>query len=329
MKLLLWILLIPIQDEGLLEKLEREISAVVRKVRPSVVSLEIRTSESGRTIQLSGVVYRREGFLLTDAGAVSGAQSIRVTLGDGRTLESKVIGADAKTGVAVLRVGAADLVPATLGRSADLPSGAFTIAVGNSYGLRGSSSPGTLAGIDRSVRVLGRRFDRMLQLTTPAHPGDCGAFVADSRGRLIGLVHSSMGTEEESEEADVLRDWFGHRSPRGGTITFAVPIETIQFVADRIIKHGRMVRGWIGVSARTSDSGVELLRVEFGGPAKRAGLARGDVIVAWGGDPVRDVGALQSKVERVEEACRVKIVVLRESRRSEVDLRVELEPEGK
>jgi len=74
---------------------------------------------------------------------------------------------------------------------------------------------------------------------------------------------------------------------------------------------------------------VELLRVEFGGPAKRAGLARGDVIVAWGGDPVRDVGALQSKVERVEEACRVKIVVLRESRRSEVDLRVELEPEGK
>lgn len=319
------LLLLAVQDESLLERLEREISGVVRRVRPSVVSVEAKRSEM---IRLSGIVYRADGCILTDAGAIAGADSIRVTLFDGRSFEGRPVGSDFKTGIAVLRIDAKSLTPAEFGTTRELRSGAFAVSVGNAHGLEGSASVGTLAGLDRSIRVSGRRYDGMIQLTTVAHPGDCGALVADSRGRVIGLIHSALGSEEaEGELFRLWKDFFGR--PLGGAITFAVPAETVQFVADRILKHGRMIRGWIGMSVRTAESGVEILKLEIGGPARRAGLRRGDRIVAWDGESVGDAAALQKKVEACEEPRIVKAAVVRDGVRIDVDLRVEIEPERK
>ncbi|MBI2898898.1 MAG: trypsin-like peptidase domain-containing protein [Planctomycetes bacterium] len=324
----LLILLLP-QEDRLLERLEREIADVVRKVRPSVVSIEARTPwrpelriEISRTLRLSGVVYRKDGYVLTDAGATAGADRIRVTLWDGRTLDAKLVGSDARSGIAVLRVDSADLVPAEIAGATDARCGSFAIAVGDSYGLKGSASIGMLAGTDRAIRVAGREYDGLLQLTTPAHPGDCGGFVADSRGRLLGMLHSVLDAEE-TEDFGILRFLWDRSS--AGAITFAVPAETARFVADRIIKHGRMVRGWIGATVRPAAPGAEVVRVDAGGPARKAGLRKGDVILAWDGEEMRDVAALRRRIEILEEPRAAKLGILRDGTRIELEVRVELE----
>lgn len=321
-KLAVLLALLVQESDSLLEKLEREITGVVQKVRPSVVAVTAKFSVRAepdvnltQTLSFSGIIYRRDGYIVTDAGGVADAEEIRVILSDGKILKAAIVGADGKTGIAVLKVEAKDL-PAVPLNTSELQTGVFAIAVGNAYGMRGSAAIGTLGGLDRSIMVNGRKFEGMLQLTTPASPGDCGGLVADSRGRLIGIIHSSYSMEEDFE---------GFWGSAQSTVTFATPAETVEFVADRIIKHKKMVRGWIGCSAKGCDEGAEILKIETGSPARKAGLRRGDVIVSFDGEAVKDVAALQKKIERFEEAKTVKLVYRRNGTDTEVEVKVEIE----
>lgn len=325
----------PPQEETLLEKLDREIAGVVKKVRPSVVSVVARFTVRpdpklyvSQTLNLSGIVYRQDGYVVTDGRALEAAGSIRVTTGDGRTLEAKLIAVDAKTGIAVLRVEAGDLVPAEAATQ-DLRRGSLALAVGNSYGLEGSASVGTLSGTDRSIRLGGRKYDGMLQLSVPVHPGDCGGFVADVRGRLIGIVHSTFSADDASPEAGLLRLfnkegrdlWPASPTP----LVFATPVDTVAFVADRIIKHRKMVRGRLGVSAKRVEGGIEIVKIEVGSPARKAGLRKGDVLLACDGEPVGGVASLQAKIERLEEPRVFKMRLLRDGVPQDIDVQVEIE----
>ena len=317
------------QEESLLERWEREVSSVVQKVRPSVVSIRARFTaradrdvELRRTLQFSGIIYRKDGYVVTDAGALEGAEGLEVTTWDGRTLEGKLVAQDGKTGIALLRVSATDLTAVETVGGKDLPAGSLVVSVGNSFGLAGSASVGTLGGSDRSIRVGGRRFDRMIQLAIPANPGDCGGLVADARGRLVGILHSVYSDESESE-------WFpflGRNSAPRTSLVFATPMETVRFVTDRMIRHGRMVRGWLGVSVRAVEGGAEVLRVEVGSPARRAGFRKGDVLLAWDGEAIGDVDAWQRKIEGFEEPRTVRLTVRREGAQRDCDVRIELEP---
>jgi len=205
-------------------------------------------------------------------------------------------------------------------------SGTSAIVVGNALGMPSCSSFCTIGGIGRSILVQGRKYENMLQMTAAVLPGDCGAFVADSAGKLLGLVHSA-GAVEAGDEKLV-------PAP-----AFAVPAAWVRFSADRIIKHGHMVRGWLGASllplsdaARSqlgleAGVGAEVARVEIESPAKKAGLAARDILVSYDGRPVRDLEELQWKIAGVEEPTKVKIVFLRNRESRDVETQIELDPQ--
>src|SRR5437762_3786889 len=256
------------KEEPTLQKLEKEISAIVEKVRPSVV--RVHADE----LTFSGVVYSKEGHVVTDASGIEQAVELRVTVGD-RSFSAERMDADKRTGIAVIKITAKGLMPALVS-SEGCKTGTQAIVVGNALGMPSCSSFCTIGGVGRSIRVRGQKYENMLQMSAAVLPGDCGAFVADSAGRLVGLIHSA-GAVENGDEKLV-------PAP-----AFAVPAAWVKFSADRIIKHGHMVRGWLGASllplsdaARSHlglDAGVgaEVTRVERESPARKAGLAARDI----------------------------------------------------
>ena len=329
----LLLLLGTIQAESELRKREREIQEVLDKVRPSVALVTaIFKLDSGQVVEelsFSGVVYSKEGHVVTDASGVHQASELHVRAG-GRGAPAEHVASDRRSGVAVLRVRLPDLVPAEFAEGAAAP-GATAIAVGHALGARWSAAVGSVTARGLSVLVKNRRFDDLLQVSAPVQPGDAGGFVADAAGKCLGLVHSGTAPELERGPAGNLLPLFGKDegdvlgAARGSG--FVTPAEWVRFSADRIIKHGRMIRGWIGLSARPAPRGAEIVRVDFDGPARRAGLAPKDVLVEFDGEPVKDVDALRWKVAR-EESCRVvKVVVERDGTRRDVDLNIEIDPQ--
>lgn len=304
-------------DDSTLRRFERDIAAVVEKVRPSVVRvtamLDADPLFGPRRRLLSGVVYGADGHVVTEASGVEGAEELSVEAAGG-VFRARHVASDRRTGVAVLQVSARGLVPATLASEPCKPGG-ILVAVGYPLGTPGASF-GSVAGLGRSILVGGQRYDDMIQMTAPVHPGDCGGFAADAAGRLVGLVHSVYGTESGRVSVPA--------------VGFAVPAEWVKFSADRIIKHGRMVRGWLGMTVRAAgrpEGGVRILRVDPDGPAARAGLAPEDVLLTFGGRPVRDPAELHWTVARFEEPARVQVEVLRGEERVELDVRVEIDPQ--
>ena len=334
------------EEESTLQKIDREVGAIVERVRPSVVQVSVVLSLDGQsaleTLSLAGIVHSKEGHILTDASAVENASEIRVSAG-ARTLKAAHLASDRRTGVAVLKVDAKDLAPAALSE-APARAGSVAIVVGNPFGLRGGASTGTVSGSGRSILVAGRRYDNMIQMTAPVHPGDCGGFVADSSGRLLGMVHSAYAPDpSEVEERSLLRIFKmspGDVAPVAGqSVSFATPAAWVRFSADRIVKHGRMVRGWVGLSMRPLDAaaraqlgleegvGIEVVHVEREGPAKAGPIALHDILVEYDGKPVKDLEALQWAVAQVEEPATVKVAFLRNRERQEAELRVEIDPQ--
>ena len=305
-------------EESTLRKLEKEISAVVEKVRPSVVKVQ------ADELMFSGVIYTKDGHVVTDASGIDHAVEIKVTVGE-RSYVADRVDADRRTGIAVIKIGAKELMPATF--SVDgCKTGTSAIVVGNALGMPSCSSVCTIGGIGRSILVRGRKYENMIQMTAAVLPGDCGAFVADSAGKLLGMVHSATSVEAGDEKI----------VPAPG---FAVPAAWVKFSADRIIKHGRMVRGWLGASLLPlSDAvrsqlgleagvGAEVARVENDSPARKAGLAARDIIVSYDGQAVRDLDALQWKIAGVEEPTKVKIVFLRNREARDAETQIELDPQ--
>jgi S1-C subfamily serine protease len=321
------------QDDSSLLKMEKEIQVVLEKVRPSVALVTaVFKLESGQTVEeltFSGVVYSKEGHVVTDASGVDQASEIHVRAG-GQVGKAKHVASDRRTGVAVLRVDLPNLVPASFAEEQARP-GTTAIAVGNALGSRCSAAVGTVTARGLSVLVKNRRFDDLLQVTSPVQPGDCGGFVADAAGRFIGLVHSGAAPELERGAPGNLLPLFDkqERDLRGAArgSGFVTAAEWVRFSADRIIKHGRMIRGWIGLSARPIEAGVEVVRVDFEGPARRAGIAVKDVLLEFDGEAVKDVDTLRWKVARAEASRPVKVVLSRERERLSVDLTLEIDPQ--
>ncbi len=306
------------QEESTLQKLEKEIHAVAEKVRPSVVQVQADLRI------FTGVVYDEKGHVVTDASGTDRAAEIRVTIGQ-RVYSAERVDADRRTGVAVLKVDAKELKPASFSEEST-KSGATAVLVGYPEGMPGSVRWGTIGGLGRSIRVNGRKFENMLQLSIVVHPGDCGGFVADSSGRCVGLIHA--GGREEAGDEKLLP-----------ALAFAVPAPWVKFSADRIIKHGRIVRGWLGASlqplaeaARShlgleAGVGAEVTRVEPKSPADRAGLAGHDILISFDGQPVADLESLQWKIARYEAPAKVKLAFLRNRERQDVETQIELDPQ--
>ncbi|MCX7966854.1 MAG: DegQ family serine endoprotease [Armatimonadetes bacterium] len=259
----------------------------------------------------SGVIVSPDGYILTNRHVIEGVSRIVVALWNDRRFDAKVVGTDEVTDIAVLKIEPKDtrLIPATLGDSDKVRVGDWAIAVGNPFGLRQTMTVGIISAIGRRPTETGAEigYTEFIQTDAAINPGNSGGPLCNIRGEVIG-INTAIS------------------SPTGGNvgIGFAIPINTAKFVMEQLLKHGKVVRGWLGVELQeVSDlpdpsalglkepRGAVIVRVTPNSPAEKAGLQSQDVIVEFNGVPVRSIAHLQSLVGRTPPGTTVPIKIVR------------------
>lgn len=307
----------PVDDDGLLDAYSRAVTGAAERVSPSVVHIAAYQSARGREGRGSGsgFVFTTSGYILTNSHVVHGADRLAVTLGDGRRLAAELVGDDPETDLAVVRVHAEGLAAAELGDSQALRVGQLAIAIGHPYGFQCTVTAGVVSALGRSLRAKsGRLIDDVIQTDAALNPGNSGGPLVDSRGRVIGV-----------NSAVIL--------PAQG-ICFAIAINTAKYVAGRLIRDGRVKRSRIGVSVQAvtlpasvvarfdlaGDGGVLLGGIEPGGPADRAGLEEGDVLVALDGHAVAGIDDLHRLLTEERVGVWTHLTVLRGQERLTMEI---------
>jgi S1-C subfamily serine protease len=305
-------------DALLLDAYSTAVTSAVERISPSVVNIEVHQAARTRSGQPtesrgggSGFVFTPDGLILTNSHVVHDATRIAVTLADGHRLPATLIGDDPASDLAVIRLDQPrfddpGLTAAALGDSQRLRVGQIVIAIGAPYGFQSTVTAGVVSALGRSLRSYsGRLIDDVIQTDAALNPGNSGGPLVDSSGNVIGV-----------NTATIL--------PAQG-ICFAIGINTAKFVASRLLRDGRIRRSYIGVSAQTTpvhrrvvrfydlpkETGVVVISVEEGSPAKKAGLREGDVIVALEGQPVAGVDDLHRVLTDVRVSVSCALTVLR------------------
>ncbi len=274
------------EDVELLDAYSRAVTGVYDLVGPTVVSIRVQFNELTDRYRPqpteeppggagSGVIVTPDGFILTNDHVVNGAKAVQATLIDGRTLQADVVGRDPATDLALIKVYSATLPAATLGDSDLVRPGQLVIALGNPLGFQNTVSAGIVSALGRSLRgESGRLIEGIIQSDVAMNPGNSGGPLVDSSGRVVGINTAII------------------RAAQG--ISFSVPINTARFVLSELMAHRKVRRAKLGVEARSrpiprrfqraldhdASTIVEVLRVETGGPAERAGVSSGDLIFA-------------------------------------------------
>src|SRR5437764_9715692 len=292
-------------DDELLDAYSTAVTAAAARISPSVVNIDIRDGR-GRRGGGSGFFFTPDGFILTNSHVVSGVERVDVVLNDGSRYPASVTGDDPHTDLAVIRISAPTQVAARLGDSDAIQPGQVVVAVGNPLGFQCTVTAGVVSALGRSMRAKsGRLIDNVIQTDAALNPGNSGGPLVDSRGHVIGVNTAViMGAQG---------------------ICFAIGVNTAVFVAARLMRDGRVARSYIGVAGQTVplhrrvvrfydlplEHGVLVAGVEENSPAARAGLAEGDLIVAFGGKAVASVDELHRLLTEERVGAKVAIDVIR------------------
>jgi len=297
----------PLEDDQLLDAYSQAVIGAVEAVGPAVVNVHRGDAGAG-----SGVIFTPDGLVLTNHHVVHGAARVEVILTDGCVLRADVIGQDAGTDLAVLRVDAT-LPFARFGDSRRVRVGQVAIAIGNPFGFQHSVTTGVISALGRSLRSQsGRLIDDIIQTDASLNPGNSGGPLVTTRGEVIGI-----------NTAMIL--------PAQG-LCFAIGINTARFVASRLIRDGRIRRGYIGIAGQNIDvprtmaranqvaiaSAVRVDSVEKGSPAAKAGLEKGDIIVAFGDVAIAGVDDLHRLLSEEQIGLESPLLVLRGGERRTV-----------
>jgi S1-C subfamily serine protease len=301
-------------DLALLDAYSRAVVEAVEKLSPSVVHIQVAGRRQGRENEGSGsgFIFAPDGFVLTNSHVVRGATRMDAVLTDGRRFAADLVGDDPDTDLAVVRVHESGLPAARLGNSDSLKVGQLAIAIGNPFGFQCTVTAGVVSALGRSLRSQsGRLIDNVIQTDAALNPGNSGGPLITSHGNVIGV-----------NTAIIL-------GAQG--LCFATPINTAQYVLPRLIRDGRIRRGWLGIGAQnmkvpphaahvlglSAESGVLVISVEPGSPAEKAGFQERDLLVEIEGHPVSSIDDLHRQLteERIGKASEI-VVVRRSERRT-------------
>jgi serine protease Do len=265
----------------------------------------------------SGVIVSADGYVLTSNHVVAGAEEITVRLADDREFDAKVIGNDPPTDIALIKIEAAGLPVAVLGDSDKAEVGDWVLAVGAPLGLQKTVTAGIISATGRA-NVGIADYEDFIQTDAAINPGNSGGPLVNLRGEVIG-INTAIAS----------------RSGGYMGIGFAVPSNMARDVMNRLREKGEVVRGWLGVSIQNlskelagsmgleSAQGALVNEVFAGGPAGKAGVKAGDVIVQYNGKPVKDVIELRTAVAWTEPGKKVDMVVLRGGKRETLSVQME------
>jgi len=262
----------------------------------------------------SGVIVSENGYILTNNHVIKGADEIKVILYDKREFKGKVVGTDSRTDLAVIKINAKTLPVLKLGDSDKLKTGDIVLAIGNPFGLNQTITMGIVSAVGRSNIGLAD-FEDFIQTDAAINPGNSGGALVNSNAELVGINTAIFSTS-------------------GGYmgIGFSIPSNMVKTVMDSIIKHGKVIRGWMGVSIQnltpelakslgiSETEGALISGVEKDSPADKAGLKRGDLVVALAGKKVIDSTSLRNMVAAMAPGTKIDVKIVREGKEQTVSM---------
>jgi S1-C subfamily serine protease len=283
----------------------RTVIGAVDQVGPSVLHLQVE-AERGRGGAGSGVVFTPDGYVLTNSHVIAGSKRVTATFADGRSSGTSIVGDDPDTDLAVLRLDSEAQVSARLGSSRGLRVGQLVVAIGNPFGFQCTVTAGVVSALGRSLRARsGRLIDSVIQTDAALNPGNSGGPLVNAKGEVIGINTAIIAMAQG--------------------ICFSISADTVEFVASRLIRDGRVRRCYIGVAGQnvslprrlvrfhglTQESGVLVQSMAPDGAAQSGGLREGDIIVEFDGLPIGDIDALHRLLTEERVARSIAITVLR------------------
>jgi S1-C subfamily serine protease len=296
-------------DAPLLDAYSRAVVGAVELVGPAVLHIEVETG--GRLVGSgSGVLFTPDGYALTNSHVISGGTRIRATSADGRSSVASVVGDDPETDLAVLRLDAPAPAFARLGNSRELRVGQLVIAIGNPLGFQATVTAGVVSALGRSLRARsGRLIDSVIQTDAALNPGNSGGPLVNAKGEVVGINTTIIAGAQG--------------------ICFSISSNTVEFVAARLIREGRVRRCFIGVAGQNvvlprrlsrfhgleQGSGVLVQSTGPDGPARKAGLLDGDIIVAADGVTVADIDDLHRVMTEERVGRSMPLLVLRKGQK--------------
>jgi serine protease DegQ len=268
----------------------------------------------------SGVIVSADGYILTNYHVVEGADEIEVGLADGRKAAASIVGTDPETDLAVIRIKEKNLPVIVLGDMNQARVGDVVLAIGNPFGVGQTVTLGIISALGRNNLHI-NHFENFIQTDAAINFGNSGGALVDTRGDLLGINSAIY-------------------SQTGGSvgIGFAIPVSTAKNVLDSIIKHGQVVRGWIGVESQditpeladsfglAKDHGAIIAGVVRGGPADRAGMRPGDILVAVQGKKVGSTSDMMNFIAALPPGDKAKLTVMRKDRESILDVTIGRRP---
>ena len=268
----------------------------------------------------SGVIISKQGYILTNFHVIEAADEIEVLLSDKRRAVAKVVGGDPETDLAVIKIDLPNIPSIEFGRPESAQVGDVVLAIGNPYGVGQTVTQGIVSALGRSQLGIST-FENYIQTDAAINPGNSGGALVDSAGRLLGINTAIYS-----------------RSGGSAGIGFAIPANMARQVMDQIIATGSVTRGFIGIEPQEitaelaesfklpKDQGVLVAGVVRGGPADKAGIKPGDVLVEVAGAPVRDAGGMLNLIAQLVPGDNARLKVVRQGQSTEVTVTIGKRP---